>query len=156
LLASVFVTAQQYIFGQYFVNSSAIFRRDRCERVGGWIEERSTNQPTPKEFDMNLTDPNHPTTTRANDGDFRPERPTERLTARETKPSPRTTELWIAIIGVAVLAVVYNASRDASLDLFRACLLGTIITAAYIVSRGFAKAGSHDDEYHVGEYEGRR
>ena len=107
---------------------------------------------------MNLTDPNRPTTTRANEGDFRPERPTEplRATARETKPSPKTTELWIAVIGVAVLAVVYNASRDASLDLFRACLLGTMITAAYIVSRGFAKAGSNDDEYRVSDYEGRR
>ena len=107
---------------------------------------------------MNLTDPNRPTTTRANDGDLMPGPRTEpvRATARETKPSPKTTELWIAIIGVAVLAVVYNASRDASLDLFRACLLGTMITAAYIVSRGFAKAGSHDDEYRVGDYEGRR
>jgi len=107
---------------------------------------------------MNLTDPNRPTTTRANDGDLRPGPRTEpvRATARETKPSPKTSELWIAVIGVAVLAVVYNASRDASLDLFRACLLGTMITAAYIVSRGFAKAGSNDDEYRVSDYEGRR
>ncbi len=107
---------------------------------------------------MNMTDPNRPTTTRANEVDVMPERRTEPLRAavRETKPSPKTTELWIAIIGVAVLAVVYNASRDASLDLFRACLLGTIITAAYIVSRGLAKAGSHDDEYRVGEYQGQR
>jgi hypothetical protein len=107
---------------------------------------------------MNMTDPNRPTTTRANEGDVMPARRTEPLRAalRETKPSPKTTELWIAIVGIAVLVVVYNASRDASLDLFRACLLGTVIAAAYIVSRGFAKAGSHDDEYRVGEYEGRR
>jgi hypothetical protein len=107
---------------------------------------------------MNMTDPSSPTTTRANDGDLMPGRRTEplRTSARETKPSPKTTELWIGLVGVVVLAVVYNASRDASLDLFRACLLGTIIAAAYIVSRGLAKAGSHDDEYRVGEYQGRR
>jgi hypothetical protein len=74
-----------------------------------------------------------------------------RAVLRETKPSPKTTELWLTIIGVALLTVVYNASHDASLNLFRACLLGTVMGAAYIVSRGFAKAGSHDDN--VGEYE---
>src|ERR1700730_17286315 len=68
-----------------------------------------------------------------------------RAVLRETKPSPKTTELWLTIIGVALLTVVYNASHDASLSLFRACLLGTVMGAAYIVSRGFAKAGSHDD-----------
>jgi len=67
-------------------------------------------------------------------------------TWRETKPSPKTTELWLTIIGVAALVVIYNASSDASLNLFRACLLGTVMAAAYIVSRGFAKAGSHDDD----------
>ena len=99
---------------------------------------------------MSMTDqsPTHRSTT-----DPRGQRPdTFRRTAlRETKPSPKTTELWLTIIGVAVLTVVYNASHDASLNLFRACLLGTVMGAAYIVSRGFAKAGSHDDN--VGEYE---
>lgn len=66
-------------------------------------------------------------------------------TWRETKPSPKTTELWLTIIGVVAIVVIYNASRDASLNLFRACLLGTVMVVAYIVSRGFAKAGSHDD-----------
>ena len=42
---------------------------------------------------------------------------------RETKPSPKTTELWLALARVAVLAVIYNASRATSLDLFRACML---------------------------------
>jgi hypothetical protein len=88
------------------------------------------------------------TTTRRSDTETRVRRPeTFRRTAlRETKPSPKTTELWLTIIGVVVLVVVYNASRDASLDLFRACLLGTVMAAAYIVSRGLAKAGSHDDD----------
>ncbi|MDQ1533845.1 MAG: hypothetical protein QOF28_1606 [Actinomycetota bacterium] len=67
-----------------------------------------------------------------------------RTPSHETKPSPKTTELWLTLAGIAVLVVVYHASRDASLDLFRACLLGTIGVAAYVVSRGLAKSGSHD------------
>ena len=63
----------------------------------------------------------------------------------ETKPSFRSTELWAAIIGVVALIVVYNASADLSLDLFRACLLCTVLGAAYIVSRGFAKSGSRPE-----------
>jgi hypothetical protein len=65
--------------------------------------------------------------------------------SHETKPSPKTTELWLTLVGIAVLVVIYHASRDASLNLFRACLLGTIGVAAYVVSRGLAKSGSHDD-----------
>lgn len=64
---------------------------------------------------------------------------------RETKPSPKTTEIWFMIAGIVLLAVIYNAAADTSLNLFRACLLGTVLAASYIVSRGFAKAGSHDD-----------
>jgi hypothetical protein len=93
---------------------------------------------------MSMTEQNP---TRRSDTDPRARRPetVRRTVLRETKPSTKTTELWLTIIGVAVLTVVYNASRDASLNLFRACLLGTVMAAAYIVSRGFAKAGSHDD-----------
>ena len=66
---------------------------------------------------------------------------------RETKPSPKTTELWFTVAGVVIVAAIYNVSRDASLNLFRACLLGTVMAVAYIVSRGIAKAGSRDDEH---------
>jgi len=45
-----------------------------------------------------------------------------------------------------ILAVIYNASSDASFDLFRACLLSTVLGAAYIVSRGFAKSGSRPEK----------
>lgn len=69
-----------------------------------------------------------------------------RSAARETKPSLRTTELWVMIGAIVVLTLVYNAAADLSLNLFRACLLGTIVAAAYILSRGFAKAGSRDDD----------
>jgi len=77
----------------------------------------------------------------------RPETETYRdgRTADETKASFKTTELWAAIVGVVLLVVVYNASSDLSLDLFRACLLCTVLGAAYIVSRGFAKSGSRPE-----------
>jgi hypothetical protein len=97
---------------------------------------------------MSITDSTRPTTNRANDVEV------GRVEKRETKSSPRTTELWITVIGVALLAVIYNASRDASLTLFRACLLGTVMGAAYVISRGFAKAGSRDDDFRA-EYDRR-
>ncbi len=69
---------------------------------------------------------------------------------RETKPSFMTTEFWAMLVGVAALVVIYNTSRDTSLDLFRASLLATMLAVGYMVSRGLAKAGSRDtriDEY---------
>jgi hypothetical protein len=109
---------------------------------------------------MSITDQNPQATVRASESgpavNGAPRRAEiVRPTLRETKPSPRTTELWITIVGVAVLALVYNASRDSSLNLFRACLLGTLMAAAYVVSRGLAKAGSHDDDRRVDEYDRR-
>ena len=100
---------------------------------------------------MSMTDENRtPNAIRSNQPDRTDDRAratetVRRTMWRETKPSPKTTELWLTLIGVVALVVIYNASRDASLNLFRACLLGTVMAAAYIVSRGFAKAGSHDD-----------
>ena len=76
-----------------------------------------------------------------------PARQHERWAADETKASFKTTELWAAIIGVVALIIVYNASSDLSLDLFRACLLCTVLGAAYIVSRGFAKSGSRPEQH---------
>ncbi len=104
---------------------------------------------------MTYTDPNRPTTNGANDPVvIDPQRRPApiRSTARETKPSPRTTELWVMIGAIVVLTVVYNASADLSLNLFRACLLGTIVAAAYIVSRGFAKAASRADDQQIDGY----
>jgi hypothetical protein len=63
---------------------------------------------------------------------------------RETKASFMTTEFWAMIVGVVLLIITYNVADDASLDLFRTCMLCTIIAAAYIVSRGWAKSGSTD------------
>jgi hypothetical protein len=72
--------------------------------------------------------------------------------AEETKASFKTTELWAAIVGVVVLVIVYNASSDLSLDLFRACLLCTVLGASYIVSRGIAKSGSRPE---AADWDGR-
>ena len=71
--------------------------------------------------------------------------------ADETKASFKTTELWAAIVGVVALIIIYNASSDLSLDLFRACLLCTVLGAAYIVSRGFAKSGSRPESSDWGD-----
>ncbi len=66
---------------------------------------------------------------------------------RETKPSFMTTEFWAMLVGVIALVVTYNVSEDGSLNLFRASLLATMLAVGYIVSRGLAKAGSHDDHW---------
>jgi hypothetical protein len=64
--------------------------------------------------------------------------------ARETKPSFMTTEFWAMLVGVVAVVVIYNGSRDASLDLWRASLLATMLAVGYMISRGLAKAGSRD------------
>ena len=69
---------------------------------------------------MTMTDP---TMTDPTGRSVRQTRPTtqERPTLwSETKPSPKTTELWLTLAGIAVLAIIYNVSRDASLNLWRA------------------------------------
>jgi hypothetical protein len=63
---------------------------------------------------------------------------------RETRPFPKTSEFWAFVAGIAAIAAIYNTAHDISFDLWRACLLGTVLGVAYIVSRGFAKAGTHD------------
>jgi hypothetical protein len=55
-----------------------------------------------------------------------------------------TTELWLGIIGVVLLVATYLIADDDSLNLWRTCLLATVLGAAYIVSRGIAKSGSQD------------
>jgi hypothetical protein len=64
---------------------------------------------------------------------------------RETKPSFMTTEFWAMLAGIVVLIVLYNTADNPDLTLWRTCLLCTVIASAYIVSRGWAKSGSHDD-----------
>jgi hypothetical protein len=58
----------------------------------------------------------------------------------ETKWAPLTTEFW-AMVGLIVAILIAAAVSD-SLDDIRAWTLVTVVGAAYIVSRGIAKAGS--------------
>jgi hypothetical protein len=106
---------------------------------------------------MSVTDTNRTNVTRdPGSKERQTERPALRgRFLRETKPSPKTTEMWVMVVGVALLAVIYNLADSPSLTLWRACLLGTTLGAAYIVSRGIAKAGSHDDDGRAIDYDRR-
>jgi hypothetical protein len=57
----------------------------------------------------------------------------------ETKWSLLTTEFWAMIVAIAALLIA-SAVSDA-FDAVRAWTLVTVVAAAYIVSRGIAKAG---------------
>ena len=71
----------------------------------------------------------------------------DRPETRETKPSPMTSEFWAMLVGIIAIVVVYNASADSSLDLFRAAALATTLAVGYFVSRGLAKSGTTDTTY---------
>ena len=58
----------------------------------------------------------------------------------ETKWAPLTTEFWAML--VLIIAVLIAAAISDSLNDVRAWTLVTIVGAAYIVSRGIAKAGT--------------
>jgi hypothetical protein len=58
----------------------------------------------------------------------------------ETKLSLKTTEFWA--MGGVIVAILIAAAVSDSLGDVRAWTLVTVVAAAYIVSRGLAKAGS--------------
>ena len=58
----------------------------------------------------------------------------------ETKWAPLTTEFWA--MAALIVAVLIAAAVSDSLNDIRAWTLVTVIGAAYIVSRGIAKAGT--------------
>jgi uncharacterized membrane protein AbrB (regulator of aidB expression) len=78
----------------------------------------------------------------ARDPGVRAEEVGERATGAhdETKWAPLTTEFWAMVL--LIVAVLIGAAISDTLDDRRAWLLVTIIGAAYIVSRGIAKAGT--------------
>ena len=80
---------------------------------------------------MTTTEPGH-----------RAEEVGERMTGAhdETKWAPLTTEFWAMVVLIAAILIA-SAISD-SLDDTRAWLLVTVIGAAYILSRGIAKAGT--------------
>jgi hypothetical protein len=65
-----------------------------------------------------------------------------RRAIRETKPSFMTTEFWVMLLGVIAVVVIYNASDELSLTLWRASTLATVLAIGYMISRGLAKSGS--------------
>ena len=100
---------------------------------------------------MSMTDPNRATTASRvaeslhSPPNVRTEPARAHRALRETKPSFLTTEFWAMLAGIAALVVLYNATDNPDLTLWRTCLLSTVVASAYIVSRGWAKSGSHDD-----------
>jgi len=67
----------------------------------------------------------------------------------ETKTFVSTSEFWMTVVAIGAIAVIYNAASDTSLDLWGACVLGIAAVAAYVLSRGLAKAGTRrHDEMH--------
>jgi hypothetical protein len=98
-----------------------------------------------------MTMTNTQTTT---DGRPRYTEPTEHKSWRETRLFAKTSEFWAMLVGVVAIVAIYNAADDASFDLWRACLLGTVLAAAYIVSRGFAKAGTRTPDHRDSTYDG--
>jgi hypothetical protein len=75
----------------------------------------------------------------------RAERVADRMTGvhDETKWAPLTTEFWAMIVLIA--GILIAAASAETLDARRAWLYVAIVGAAYIVSRGLAKAGSFHD-----------
>ena len=61
-------------------------------------------------------------------------------TQDETKLSLKTTEFWA--MGGVIAAILIAAGVSDSLGDVRAWTLVTVVAAAYIISRGLAKAGS--------------
>lgn len=63
----------------------------------------------------------------------------------ETKEATKTTELIAyvaAVVGVAITA--FTVDEDPNFGAERAWLYITILTVGYMISRGLAKAGSHE------------
>jgi uncharacterized membrane protein AbrB (regulator of aidB expression) len=72
----------------------------------------------------------------------------------ETKWAPLTTEFWAMV--VLIVAILIAAAVSDTLGDQRAWLLVTIIGAAYIVSRGIAKAGTDHSSATEGRSRTRR
>jgi hypothetical protein len=60
----------------------------------------------------------------------------------EARPGIITTEFWLTIAAAA--AVVIVSYLDDALEVERGWTLGIVLVAAYVVSRGIAKAGSSE------------
>ena len=65
----------------------------------------------------------------------------------EARPGIMTTEFWLSIIMTVTVIVAGYVSDAFDVDL--AWALGAGIMAAYVLSRGFAKAGSREGPFMV-------
>ncbi len=63
----------------------------------------------------------------------------------ETRRAFKTTEFFVMLASIAAVIVARYASDD-SLDVARIWTLVAVLAAAYMVSRGLAKAGSYERE----------
>lgn len=70
-------------------------------------------------------------------------RSTDRPGVRETKPFYRTSEFLIYVASVAAI-ILFGYSGDDEFNTHRTWQLVTVLSAAYIISRGIAKAGSRE------------
>ena len=68
--------------------------------------------------------------------------------ATETKPSTKTTELYVFIVvalGVLIASAVVDNNEDGSgFDANHAWMYVSILAVGYMISRGLAKSGSYD------------
>jgi hypothetical protein len=77
-------------------------------------------------------------------------RPTAQRLSTETKHSSKTSELYAfvaVVLGILAAAALIKGGDSGGTDEFiarQAWLYVSIVTAAYLVSRGLAKSGSHD------------
>ena len=69
---------------------------------------------------------------------------TERRTYTETKLGTKTTEFWVMIAAIAGILVGALRSGDDSFSIEEGFLYATFVAVAYIISRGFAKAGTRE------------
>lgn len=60
----------------------------------------------------------------------------------ETRRSFVTTEFWVML--AAAVAIMVSAYNDAAFDIDQGWTLVTAIVVGYLLSRGFAKAGSRE------------
>jgi hypothetical protein len=65
-------------------------------------------------------------------------------TFTETKASYKTSEFLVWVLSVAATLVATGMSGGDSLSTWHGALLVTVLSAAYMLSRGFAKSGSRE------------
>jgi hypothetical protein len=77
--------------------------------------------------------------------DGRADRGVKMITTTETRRSFMTTEFWLTLMG-AVIVVIAGYWDNGNLRVGLAWPLAVGLVAVYVLSRGIAKAGSHDPQ----------